>query len=135
MSRNRSSSKRPRSPSLANKFPSSENSLLECTAVLVIIDTTESLTVAQAVMGEFRKISRKPVRTVIHTHNHADHCRGTKACFQKGLKVIAHEDFMKEVKLQQSRGRSAVIRSTAMFGLSFPVQERFPWLGNVPTVT
>src|SRR5208283_1633177 len=35
MSRNRSSSKRPRSPSLANKFPSSENSLLECTAVSV----------------------------------------------------------------------------------------------------
>ena len=108
--------------------------MVETADSLVIIDTTESLTAAQAVMGEFRKISRKPVKTVIYTHNHADHFRGTKACFQEGLKVIAHEDFMKEVKLQQSLGRSAMIRATAMFGLSFPVQERFPWLGTFPKV-
>ncbi|MEW6114820.1 MAG: alkyl/aryl-sulfatase, partial [Thermodesulfobacteriota bacterium] len=109
--------------------------MVETADSVVIIDTTESLTVAQTVMAEFRKISPKPVKAVIYTHNHADHFRGTKACFQEGLKVIAHEDFMKEVKLQQSRGRSAIVRGIAMFGLSFPVQERFPWPGTSPEVT
>ncbi len=109
--------------------------MVETADSLVIIDTTESLTVAQAVMGEFRKISSKPVKAVIYTHNHPDHFRGTKACFQEGLKVIAHEDFMKELKLQQSRGQSAIARSIAMFGLAFPVPDRFPWPGTFPKVT
>jgi alkyl sulfatase BDS1-like metallo-beta-lactamase superfamily hydrolase len=109
--------------------------MVETDEGLVIIDTTESLTAARSIMAEFRKITPKPVKVVLYTHNHGDHFRGTRACFQDGLKVIAHADFMKEVKLQESRGQSAVLRSGAMFGLFFPVAERFPWVGTFPNVS
>jgi alkyl sulfatase BDS1-like metallo-beta-lactamase superfamily hydrolase len=102
---------------------------------LVIIDTTESLTAAREIMAEFRKISGKPVKAVLYSHNHGDHFRGTRACFQEGVKIIAHADFMKEVKLQESRGQSASIRAAGMFGLLFPPQERFPWVGTFPSVS
>jgi alkyl sulfatase BDS1-like metallo-beta-lactamase superfamily hydrolase len=109
--------------------------MVETDEGLVIIDTTESLPAAKSIMAEFRKISNKPVKVVIYTHNHRDHFLGTKACYQDGLKVIAHDDFMKEVKLQESRGQSAATRSAAMFGLLFPVAERFPWLGTFPSIS
>ena len=109
--------------------------MVETDEGLVIIDTTESLTAARTIMAEIRKISSKPVKAVIYSHNHGDHFRGTRACYQEGIKVIAHEDFMKEVKLQESRGQSGAMRSAAMFGLLFPVAERFPWLGTFPAVS
>jgi alkyl sulfatase BDS1-like metallo-beta-lactamase superfamily hydrolase len=84
----------------------------------VIIDTTESLSAAQIIMAEFRKISSNPVKAVIYTHNHGDHFRGTKACYNPQMKVISHKDFMTEVNLQEARGRSGLLRSTAMFGLT-----------------
>ena len=106
--------------------------MVETDEGLVIIDTTESLTAAKSIMAEFRKVSNKPVKVILYTHNHGDHFRGTRACFQEGLKVIAHADFMKEVKLQESRGQSGALRAGAMFGLLFPVAERFPWVGTFP---
>jgi alkyl sulfatase BDS1-like metallo-beta-lactamase superfamily hydrolase len=109
--------------------------MIETDEGLVIMDTTESLTAAQAIMAEFRKISAKPVKVVLYSHNHRDHFLGTKACYQEGLRVIAQNDFMKEVKLQDSRGQSAAIRAAAMFGLLFPVPERFPWVGTFPKVS
>ena len=109
--------------------------MIETREGLVIIDTTESLTAARTIMAEFRKISDRPVKAVLYTHNHVDHFRGTRACFQEGVKVIAHNDFMKEVKLQDSRGLSARLRAGAMFGVLMPLSERFPWVGTFPQVT
>jgi hypothetical protein len=109
--------------------------MIETREGLVIIDTTESLTAARTIMAEFRKISDQPVKVVLYTHNHVDHFRGTRACFQEGVKVIAHNDFMKEVKLQDSRGLSALLRAEAMYGILLPPSERFPWVGTFPQVT
>ena len=109
--------------------------MIETPEGLVIIDTTESLTAARTIMAEFRKISDQPVKVVLYTHNHLDHFRGTKACFQEGVQVIAHNDFMKEVNLQDSRGLSAILRAGAMYGILLPPSERFPWLGTFPQVT
>ncbi len=66
---------------------------------LVIIDTTESMSASKRVMDEFRKISDKPVRTIIYTHFHPDHWYGTKPLFTPGIHVIAHNDFVEEAKL------------------------------------
>jgi len=74
---------------------------------LVIIDTTESMSASKKVMDEFRKISGKPVRTIIYTHFHPDHWYGTKPIFTPGVNVIAHNDFVKEAKLWGSMGQSA----------------------------
>jgi alkyl sulfatase BDS1-like metallo-beta-lactamase superfamily hydrolase len=109
--------------------------MVETREGLVIIDTTESLTAARTIMAEFRKISNRPVKAVLYTHNHVDHFRGTRACFEEGVQVIAHNDFMKEVQLQDSRGLSARLRAGAMFGVLMPLSERFPWVGTFPQVT
>jgi uncharacterized sulfatase len=42
----------------------------------IIVDTTTKLDDAQAVLAEFAKISRAPVRAIIYTHSHPDHTGG-----------------------------------------------------------
>ena len=44
---------------------------------LIIVDTRESKSAAEAVWAEFRKISQKPVLAIIYTHGHGDHTNGT----------------------------------------------------------
>jgi len=106
--------------------------MVETPEGLVIIDTTESLSAAKTIMAEFRKISDKRVKAVIYTHNHGDHFRGTKACYHPRMKVIAHKDFMTEVKLQEARGKSGIIRSAAMFGLINPALQRHSMVFRYP---
>ena len=106
--------------------------MIETPEGLVIIDTTESLSVAKTIMAEFRKITNKPVKVVIYTHNHGDHFRGTKAFYEPGMTIIAHKDFMAEVKLQDARGKSAAIRAAAMFGLINPPAERASMVFSYP---
>lgn len=52
--------------------------LLEGDDGVVIVDTMESAKAAQVVKQEFDKITDKPVKGVIYTHNHADHVFGTR---------------------------------------------------------
>ena len=44
----------------------------------IIIDCMESDNTAKRVKAEFDKISNKPVKAIIYTHNHADHIFGAK---------------------------------------------------------
>ncbi len=44
----------------------------------IIVDCTESNTVATKVKAAFDKISNKPVKAIIYTHNHADHIFGAE---------------------------------------------------------
>ena len=99
---------------------------------VVVIDTTESLSAAREVMGELKKITDRPVKAVIYTHNHADHWLGTKAFLGPGVQVIAHDDFTREVKLQDARGVSGRIRAAAMYGLLLPEALRVPWITTYP---
>ncbi len=98
----------------------------------VIIDTTESIEAAREILKDFREVSDKPVKYVIYTHNHQDHYQGTRAIFEDGatkedeVTVIAHEDFKKEMDLQESLGLSGRARSAAMFGILLPEEERLP---------
>ena len=62
-------------------FALSNSILLEGPKGLVIVDTTESIDAAREILQHFRNISSKPIRAIIYTHNHADHCRGTRVCF------------------------------------------------------
>lgn len=51
--------------------------LIEGDNGVVIVDTTESVAVATAIKKEFDKITTKPVKAIIYTHNHADHILGS----------------------------------------------------------
>ena len=69
--------------------------MLEGPSGLVIIDTMESIEQGQAVLAEFRKISDKPIKGIIYTHNHADHVLGAEAFYEPGITtVFAHEKLL-----------------------------------------
>jgi len=105
--------------------------MVETQEGIVIIDTTENRKVAQAIMGEFCKITDKPLKGVIYTHYHGDHIKGTKVFFEPGTPVYAQEDFMKEFKLHASREETAAMRAGAIFGLIMP-SERIPMATAFP---
>ncbi|MBV1919415.1 MAG: MBL fold metallo-hydrolase [Pseudomonadales bacterium] len=66
--------------------------MLEGDDGLVIVDTMETLEEAEEVKHAFRKISEKPIKAIIYTHNHADHVFGSSA-FSEGndIDVYAHD--------------------------------------------
>ena len=70
---------------------------------IIIIDTTESVEAGRNILTEFRKITDKPVKAVIYTHNHSDHTGGVKAFaseadVQSGrVQIYAHESLMATV--------------------------------------
>lgn len=70
---------------------------------VIIVDTMESVDAAKVAMAEFRKITDKPVKAVIYTHNHSDHINGVKAFVsdedvQSGrVRIYAHEAMINTV--------------------------------------
>ena len=53
--------------------------LLEAPQGLVVVDTTESMVSARKIMSEFKKLRpEKRVRSIVYTHNHADHTFGAE---------------------------------------------------------
>ena len=70
----------------------SNSILIEGEDGIIIVDTTESAESAAEILREFRKITDKPVRAIIYTHNHADHVFGA-GVFAEGddPEVYAHE--------------------------------------------
>ena len=45
---------------------------------LIIIDTTESVEAARAAYQAIREMTDRPIKAIVYTHNHADHCYGTE---------------------------------------------------------
>lgn len=67
--------------------------LIEGDDGVVVVDAMESVRGGQEVMDAFRKITDKPVRALIYTHNHTDHVFGARSMAgQDAPLVIAHED-------------------------------------------
>lgn len=70
---------------------------------IIIIDAAESLEAAKSAMSEFRKITDKPVKALIYTHNHTDHTMGVKAFVSEEdvkngrVDIYAHETMMNTI--------------------------------------
>ena len=58
--------------------------MIETSDSLVIVDTLGSEERATEMLEEFRKISSKPIKAIIYTHNHLDHIGGTTIFAQEG---------------------------------------------------
>lgn len=59
---------------------------------IVIVDVMESGEAAKEVLAEFRKITSKPLKAIIYTHNHADHVFGSTGMVGNNqVDVYAHE--------------------------------------------
>lgn len=86
---------------------------------LIIVDTMESRAEAEEVLTEFRKISDKPVKAIIYTHNHADHVFGASvfASAGKDVAIYAHETTQYYINRVINTIRPIITtRSMRMFG-------------------
>jgi len=64
---------------------------------VVVIDSTESLSAARAILNDFRRISSLPVSYLIYTHHHGDHTRGAKEFCSPETKILAHRLLPQEI--------------------------------------
>jgi len=70
---------------------------------LIIIDPPESLEAGQETLEAFRRVTDKPVRAIVYTHNHFDHVAGVKAFTTEEdvasgkVDIYAHETLMQGV--------------------------------------
>ncbi len=70
---------------------------------IIIVDVTESVDSAKVILAEFRKLTSKPVKAIVYTHNHSDHTMGVKAFTSEEdvkagrVDIFAHETLMDTV--------------------------------------
>lgn len=89
---------------------------------LIIVDTMETRDEARTVLAEFRRISAKPVKAIVYTHNHTDHIFGADVFAAAGdpddnPDIYAHDSTHYYVNRVVSELRPAInIRSMRMFG-------------------
>jgi len=94
---------------------------------LLIIDTTETTKAAENILAEFRKVSDKPVKTILYTHSHRDHISGATVFAEGGEpEIIAADNFESDLvdvdSSHPSPGKALMARTKRQFGmsLSFP---------------
>jgi len=94
---------------------------------LIIVDTLESKDVAKRVLAEFRKISDKPIKAIVLTHNHSDHIFGASV-FAEGnsdIPVYAHDTTNDHIDNILSVIRPVIYtRSMRMFGNFLSTEQR-----------
>ncbi len=85
---------------------------------LIIVDVMESREAAESVLNEFRKITDKPIKALIYTHNHADHILGGKGFVPSGdVDVYAHASTNTYINRVINQLRPVIgDRSSRMFG-------------------
>ena len=100
--------------------------LIEGDDGVIIVDVTGSVETARAVKAEFAKITDKPIRALIYTHNHADHVFGGMGFLDEaeaaGVAIYAHETT--EYYIDRVVGILRPIlsrRSARMFGTHLPL--------------
>ncbi len=70
---------------------------------LIIIDPPESVEAGEECLAAFRRVTDKPVRAIIYTHNHFDHVAGVKAFTTEEdvaagkVDIYAHETLLQGV--------------------------------------
>ena len=97
--------------------------LIEGSDGLIVVDTLEAVENAREVMNAFRRISSKPVKAIIYTHNHYDHVMGAEGIVSPAdvasgaVPIYAHETMMHGLLNQLSVvGEVVGIRSLYSFG-------------------
>ena len=96
--------------------------LVEGDDCVFVVDVMGSVESARAVKTEFEKITDKPIRALIYTHNHADHVFGGRGFVPDGeVGVYAHETTESYIDRVVSIIRPILsARSARMFGNLLP---------------
>ena len=110
-------------------------SVVNCTLIegeesCILVDTMTGMDHAGVVAAEFRKITDKPIRTIVYTHFHADHVSGAAAFVSADdvasgrVEIIAQQDLVSHVT--RDVGLIAPIlgrRAMYQFGMRLPIGE------------
>ncbi|WP_022664035.1 MBL fold metallo-hydrolase [Desulfospira joergensenii] len=59
---------------------------------VVVVDTLATAKEAQEMIHDIRKITNKPIRYVVNTHTHFDHCFGNSEFAKEGAIIISHKN-------------------------------------------
>jgi glyoxylase-like metal-dependent hydrolase (beta-lactamase superfamily II) len=103
--------------SSANQNFISNASFVVTPAGVVVIDALGSPELARRLMVEIRKVTNKPIHTVILTHYHADHIYGLQVFKEAGARIVAH-----------GAAREYLNSETARLRLEASRQDLWPWI-------
>src|ERR1043166_5015571 len=59
---------------------------------VVVVDTFENASAAQALLGEIRMLTKLPIKFVVNTHYHLDHVAGNAVFAKEGAAIVAHHN-------------------------------------------
>ncbi len=104
---------------------------------VIIIDTTETTKAASNILAEFRKITDKPVKTIILTHSHRDHISGASIFAGEGSPDIYASHHFKSDLVAVSDNRPTptkimIERTKRQFGIGLSWPEERVNLGLGP---
>jgi glyoxylase-like metal-dependent hydrolase (beta-lactamase superfamily II) len=88
-------------------------------AGVVVVDALGSPELARKLLAEIRKITPKPIHTVVLTHYHADHIYGLQVFKEAGARIVAH-----------TAARAYLFSDTAKLRLESSRQELWPWIDD-----
>lgn len=78
-------------------YDSANSVMIEGEKGIIIIDTLSTYESAKNVMNEFRKITNKPVKTIIYTSSNLESVGGARAFLEEGdndVEIISHENHL-----------------------------------------
>ncbi len=92
--------------------------MVEGDECVFLVDVMGSMETAESVKAEFDRITQKPIRALIYTHNHADHVMGGLAFAPDGkIDVYAHETTNDYINRSANVLRPIIrMRAARMFG-------------------
>ncbi len=100
--------------------------LIEGADGVIIVDTTESKSAARAIKAEFDKLTKKPVKAIIYTHNHYDHINGSEVFAGDAHPEVYAQALLEKLVVQSNAEVGAAMqpRNLRQFGALLPDDAR-----------
>ena len=104
---------------------------------LIIVDTSETTAAAENILGEFRKITDLPIKTIILTHSHRDHVSGATVFAEGGNPdILASTRFSEDSLFVASDHPQPVkamqVRTKRQFGIGLSYPDEIIGIGVGP---